>query len=59
MYLFLPLKQYFFYIALKMVDKSENFPHVLLFYFRKDKNAVEARKKLCTVYEDVLSERQC
>ena len=41
------------------MNKSEHFRHVLLFYFRKGKNAVQARKKLCVVYGDVLSERQC
>lgn len=31
-----------------------------MFYFRKRKNAVQARKKLCVVYgEDCLAERQC
>ena len=42
-----------------MVNDSEHFRIVLLFYFRKGENAVQARKKLCTIYgEDVLSERQ-
>lgn len=37
-----------------------HFRHILLFYFRKGKNAVQARKKLCAVYgEECLTERQC
>ncbi|EGI58777.1 Mariner Mos1 transposase, partial [Acromyrmex echinatior] len=33
---------------------------VILFYYRKGKNAVQARKKLTDVYgEDVLTVRQC
>ena len=34
--------------------------HTLLYYFRKGKNAVQARKKLYDVYrEKSLTERQC
>ena len=40
-----------------MVNESDYF--LLLFYFRKSKNAVQARKKLWAVNGDVLSERQC
>lgn len=37
-----------------------HFRHILLFYFRKGKNAAQAHRKLCGVYGDVcLSERQC
>ena len=36
------------------------FRHILFYYFRKDKNAVQARKKLYDVYgERSLTERQC
>ena len=43
-----------------METKKEHFRHILLFYYRKGKNAVQARQKLCNVYgEDVLTERQC
>ena len=43
-----------------MESKNQHLRHVLLFYFRKGKNAVQARRKLCEVYgEDVLTERQC
>ena len=37
-----------------------HFRHILLYYFRKDKNAVQARKKLYDVYgEKSLTEREC
>ena len=37
-----------------------HFRHILLYYFRKGKNAVQARKKLYDVYgEKSLTERQC
>nr|XP_042906136.1 histone-lysine N-methyltransferase SETMAR-like [Parasteatoda tepidariorum] len=42
-----------------MDTQREHYRHTL-FYFRKGKNAVQARKKLCEVYdEDCLTERQC
>ena len=37
-----------------------HFRHILLYYFRKGKNVVQARKKLYDVYgEKSLTERQC
>ena len=37
-----------------------HFHHILLYYFRKGKNALQARKKLHEVYgEKSLTERQC
>jgi [histone H3]-lysine36 N-dimethyltransferase SETMAR len=43
-----------------MESKKQHFRLILLFYYRKGKNAVQARKKLSDVYgEDVLTERQC
>ena len=36
-----------------------HFRHILLFYFRKGKNAAQAHRKLCVVYgNECLSERQ-
>uniref|UniRef100_V9IC99 Histone-lysine N-methyltransferase SETMAR n=1 Tax=Apis cerana TaxID=7461 RepID=V9IC99_APICE len=44
----------------KMQDQKEHFRHILLFYYRKGKNAVQARKKLCEIYgEGILTVRQC
>lgn len=43
-----------------MENQKEHFSHILLFYFRKGKNASQAHKKLCDVYGDeALKERQC
>lgn len=43
-----------------MQDQKEHFRHILLFYYRKGKNAVQARKKLCEIYgEGILTVRQC
>lgn len=43
-----------------MENQKQHFRHILLFYYRKGKNAVQARKKLCDVYEeDLLTERLC
>ena len=37
-----------------------NFRHILLYYFRKGKNAVQAWKKFYDVYGEIsLTERQC
>lgn len=43
-----------------MESEKMHFRHILLFYYRKGKNAAQARRKLVEVYgEDVLTERQC
>ena len=43
-----------------MENQKEHYRHILLFYFRKGKNASQAHKKLCAVYGDeALKERQC
>ena len=43
-----------------MYCKNEHFRHILLFYFRKRKNAAQAAKKLRDVYgEEALKDRQC
>ncbi|GFW81915.1 histone-lysine N-methyltransferase SETMAR [Trichonephila clavipes] len=43
-----------------MGSDKQHFRHILLFYYRKGKNAVQARKKLTDVYEEgVLTVRQC
>ncbi|GFX16005.1 histone-lysine N-methyltransferase SETMAR [Trichonephila clavipes] len=43
-----------------MGSDKRYFRHILLFYYRKGKNAVQARKKLTDVYgEGVLTVRQC
>ena len=43
-----------------MEISDSNFRHILLYYFRKGKKAVQARKKLYDVYDEKsLTERQC
>ncbi|EZA61916.1 Histone-lysine N-methyltransferase SETMAR [Ooceraea biroi] len=43
-----------------MENQKQHFPHILFYYFRKGKNAVQAHKKLRDVYgEDALKLRQC
>ncbi|XP_029679587.1 histone-lysine N-methyltransferase SETMAR-like [Formica exsecta] len=43
-----------------MEDQTVHFRHILLFYFRKGKNARQACEKLRKVYgDDALQERQC
>ncbi|XP_046837226.1 histone-lysine N-methyltransferase SETMAR-like [Vespa crabro] len=43
-----------------MESNKQHFRHILLFYYRKEKNAVQARKKLFNVYgEDVLTVQRC
>ncbi|KAK6037633.1 hypothetical protein COOONC_24862 [Cooperia oncophora] len=40
-----------------MEHQKEHFRHILLFYFRKGKNASQAHKKLCAVYGDEAFKR--
>ncbi|OAD55670.1 Histone-lysine N-methyltransferase SETMAR [Eufriesea mexicana] len=43
-----------------MESEKQHVRHILLFYYRKGKNAVQAKKKLSDIYsDDVLTERQC
>ena len=45
---------------LNMESDKQQFRYILLFYYRKCKNAVQARKKLTDVYgEGMLTVRQC
>ena len=54
------LVQFRFYPNLKMEEQDTHFRHILLYYFRKGKNASQAHKKLCALYGNVaLKERQC
>ena len=39
-----------------MECKNEHFRHILLFYFRKGKNAAQAAKKLRDVYDEEASQ---
>ena len=49
-----------FDINVKMEYKNKHFRHILLFYFRKGKNAAQVAKKLRDMYgEEALKDRQC
>ena len=43
-----------------MDNKKQHFRYILLCYYRKGKNSVQAHRKLCNVYdEDILKVWQC
>lgn len=43
-----------------MANNNVHFRHIMLFYFKKSKNASETQKKICAVYgEDAVNERTC
>ena len=47
-------------INFKMECKNDHFRHILLFYFRKGKNAAQGAKELRDMYgEEALKDRQC
>ena len=37
-------------LILKMEEKRQHFGHIMLYYFKKAKNATEMQKKICAVY---------
>ena len=45
---------------LKMVENMQHFQHIMLYYFKKSKNATEMQKKICTVYgEGAVNDQMC
>ena len=45
-------------LTLKMEDKKQYFQHILLYYFKKGKNATETHKKTCAMYgEGAMTDR--
>ena len=53
------MQQFFVGALLNVESNKQHFPHILLFYYRKGKNSVQARKKLTDMSgEDVLIVRQ-
>ena len=43
-----------------MEEKKQHFQHVMLYYFRKDKNTTEMQKKICAVYgEGAVTDQTC
>ena len=37
-------------LILKMEENTQYFQHIMLYYFKKGKNATEVQKKICAVY---------
>ena len=37
-------------LILKMEEKKQHLQHIMLYYFKKDKNTTEMQKKICEVY---------
>ena len=48
-------------LILKMERDTQYFQHIILYYFKKGKNATEMQtKKICAVYEEgVVTDRMC
>ena len=47
-------------LILKMEEKKQHFRHIMLYYFKKGKNATEMHKKICAVYgEGAVTDRMC
>ena len=42
------------------MEEKQHFWHIMLYYFKKGKNTIEAQKKICAVYgEDAVTDRTC
>ena len=47
-------------LILKIEEKKQHFQHIMLYYFKKCKNATETQKKFCAVYgEGAVTDRTC
>ena len=47
-------------LILKVEEKKQHFWHIMLYYFKKGKNATETQKKICAVYgEGAVTNRTC
>ena len=47
-------------LILKMEEKKHHFQHIMLYYFKKGKNATKMQKKICAVYgEGVVTDWTC
>ena len=47
-------------LILKMGEKMQHFHPIMLYYFKKGKNAIEMQKKMCAVYgEGAVTDRMC
>ena len=47
-------------LILKMEEDKQHFQHIMLYYFKKDRNATKMQKKICAVYgEGAVTDRTC
>ena len=47
-------------LILKMKENMQHFWHIMLYYFKKGKNATETQKKICVVYgEGAATDQMC
>ena len=47
-------------LILKTEEDMQHFCHIMLYYFKKGKNATETQKKICAVYrEGAVTDRTC
>ena len=47
-------------LILKMEENMQHFQRIMLYYFKKGKNAIETQEKICAVYGDgAVTERMC
>ena len=47
-------------LILKMEENKQHFQYIMLYYFKKSKNATEMQKNLCAVYgESSMNDQMC
>ena len=47
-------------LTLNMGENTQHFRHIMLHYFKKDKNATEMQEKICAVHgEGAVTDRMC
>ena len=47
-------------LILKMEENMQHFWHIMLYYFKKNKNATEMQKRVCAVYgEGAMTDQTC
>ena len=46
-------------LTLKMEENTQHFWHIMLYYFKKGKNATEMQKKICSMYAGAVTDRTC
>ena len=47
-------------LILKMKENMQHIWHIMLYYFKKDKNITEVQKRICAVYgESAVTDQTC